>query len=187
MKLRARALAMTLLTALILLLATAVGAVPAQSPLEYPLKAAFLYNLVKFVEWPASSSSGPITLGILGRDPFGATLEQLLRDKDLDGRPLLIHYISRAEELKSYHLVFIAASEKDRLGEILGALKDANTLTVSEIERFAERGGMVHLMMENKKVRFEVNVDTVSRARLKISARFLQLANVVRDRDRERK
>ncbi len=171
---------------MIVALAFAAGsaAVPQQSPLEYPVKAAFLYNLVKFVEWPAADGNGPIVLGILGRDAFGAIVEQVFRGKDLDGRALHIRYVVRPEELKSCQVIFISETEKERLPEILGALRDAHTLTVSEIERFAERGGMVHLTMENKKVHFEVNVDTVSRARLKISARLLQLASVVHDRDR---
>lgn len=168
-------------------LVTGVPAIPAQSPLEYPLKAAFLYNLVKFVEWPGGGNSGPIIVGLLGRNTFGGTLEQLFQGKDLDGRPLSVRYISRPEELKSCNVVFIAESEKDRLGEILGALKGTHALTVSEIERFAQRGGMIRLAMENQKVRFEVNVDRVSGARLQISARFLQLASVVHDPDSGRR
>jgi len=166
--------------------ATGSAAVSQQTPLEYPLKAAFLYNLVKFVEWPAADGNGPIVLGILGRDAFGATVEQVFRGKDLDGRALQVRYVAKPEEIKSCQVIFIPESEKERLPEILGGLKDAHVLTVSEIERFADRGGMVHLTMEDKKVHFEVNVDTVSRARLKISARLLQLASVVRDRDRKR-
>ena len=168
-----------------LALATGSAAVPQQSSLEYPLKAAFLYNLVKFVEWPAADGNGPIVLGILGQDAFGATVEQVFRGKEVEGRALQIRYVAKPEDLKFCQVIFISEPEKGRLLEILGALKDAHVLTVSEIERFAERGGMVHLIIENTKVRFEVNVDTVSRARLKISARLLQLASVVHDRDRK--
>ena len=168
----------------VLALATGSAAVPQQSPLEYPLKAAFLYNLVKFVEWPAADGNGPIVLGILGRDAFGATVEQIFRGKEVDGRALQIRYVAKPEDLKFCQAIFIPESEQGRLPEILAALKDAHVLTVSEIERFAERGGMVRLIVEHTKVRLEVNVDTVSRARLKISARLLQLASVVRDRDR---
>ena len=158
---------------------------PEQSPLEYPIKAAFLYNLAKFVEWPPVRDSGPILLGVVGRDAFGVTLEQILQGKNLDGRPLLIRHLARSEELKSCHIVLIAEAEKGRLAEILGSLPDTSSvLTVSEIEGFAQRGGMVYLVIENKKVRFEVNLSTVSRAGLKISARLLQLASVVHDRDR---
>ena len=168
-----------------LLSVTGAFLLPAQSPLERPIKAAFLYNLVKFVEWPAPADRGPIILGILGKDAFGATLKQVVQGRDVDGRPLSVRYISRPEDLRSCHVLFIAESEKDRLAEILDALKGTKALTVSEIEHFAQRGGMIHLLMENQKVRFEVNVDTVSRAGLKISARFLQLASVVRERNRD--
>ena len=167
-----------------LALAAESAAVPQQSPLEYPQKAAFLYNLVKFVEWPATDGNGPIVLGILGRDAFGATVEQLFRGKEVDGRTLQIRYLAKSADLKFCKVLFISESEKEWLPEILGALKDAHVLTVSEIDGFAERGGMVRLIMENQKPRLEVNVDTVSRARLKISARLLQLASVVHDGDR---
>ena len=169
-----------------LVLAAGSAATPQQSPLEDTRKAAFLYNLVKFVEWPATDGDGPIVLGMLGRDALGATMEQIFRGKDVDGRALQIRYVAKLEDLKFCQVIFISEAEKERLPEILAALKDVHVLTVSEIDGFAERGGMVRLIVENTKVRLEVNVDTVSRARLKISARLLQLASVIHDRDRRK-
>lgn len=158
-------------------------AAPVELPLEYPIKAAFLYNLVKFVEWPAQPNA-PITVCVLGKGSLEATLQQVVEGKQMDGRPLLVRHIGKTAEVKGCQVAFIADSEVERLPDILLALKDSRVLTVSDIDGFANQGGMIYLLVDNKKVHFEVNTDSLSRARVKISARFLQLATVVRDRDR---
>ena len=167
-------------------LAMGCGAATAAEPsaLDYPVKAAFLYNLVRFVQWPATPGP-PIVLGVLDRGPFDATLRQLVEGKSLDGRPLSVRRITKIEDAKSCQLIFIDESESERLGELLAALKGTTVLTVSTIDRFAGRGGMISLLGESAKLRFEANIDKLSAAGIKVSARFLQLAVIIRNRDRE--
>lgn len=167
--------------------ALTIGAVaPGQalSPSEYQVKAFFLYNFVKFVEWPAEafpSTEAPIIIGIVGEDPFGGVLDETIKSKTINGRPLTIKRLKKGQDLGSCHILFISLSEKGRLGQILENLKGSSVLTVSEIERFAHLGGTIHLFIEENKVRFEINADIAERARLKISSKLLALAKVVRD------
>ncbi|MBI3207301.1 MAG: YfiR family protein [Candidatus Solibacter usitatus] len=171
-------------------IAAGVSSVSAQPAMESSLKAAFLYNLVKFVEWPGGKPGGKpeaITVGLVGKNDFGTALEQLFQGKELDGRALAVRNISKLEELKLCNLVFIAASEQERVGELLGALRGVPALTVSEIARFAQRGGMIQVEMDGRKIRFEVDAERVAGARLKISARFLQLASAVYGHDKARR
>ncbi|HUS05321.1 MAG TPA: YfiR family protein [Bryobacteraceae bacterium] len=148
------------------------------------MKAAFLYNVIKFIEWPAGAR-GPIIFGVLGKGPLEVHLQQVVRAKSLDGRPLIVKSINKLEDIKVCHVLFIADSESERLRDIVAALKDFTILTVSDIDQFARRGGMIFIVAENQKIRFEVNPDGLARAGVKISARFLQLAVIVRDHDRE--
>ena len=159
----------------------------AESPasrLESYMKAAFLYNVIKFIEWPADAR-GPIIFGVLGKGPLELLLQQVVHGKSLDGRPLLVKAVHKLEDIKGCHVLFIADSESERLRDIVAALKDYTILTVSDIDQFARRGGMIFLVAENQKLRFEVNPDGLARSGVKISARFLQLAVIVRDHDRE--
>jgi hypothetical protein len=170
---------------LILLIGLACGASKAQGQPaasgEYLVKAAFLYNFAKFVDWPPSAfknDSAPLTLCILGRDPFGEALDSI-RDKTVKGRPLSIRRISRVEDAGECHILFISPSEKGDLKQVLNALKNAAVLTVSEIEGFGNSGGMINFVMAEKKVQFEINPDAAHRGGLRISSQLLKLARIV--------
>jgi hypothetical protein len=147
---------------------------------EYAVKAAFLYNFAKFVEWPSGAPGGPIKIGILGKDPFGSTLDSTVRGKTANGRSLVVRRLKRTRDARSCHIVFISRSEKGRLTEILTAVKGAPVLTVADTERFAHQGGMVNFYLEQNKVRFEANVRAARHARLTISSKLLRLAKIVR-------
>ncbi len=150
---------------------------------EYLVKAAFLYNFAKFVEWPDNAftaSSSPIKLFILGDNPFGETIESI-RGKVVRGRKLVIKHISRTENLDGCHILFICSSEKDRLIQVLDIMKDSNVLTVGDMEDFARRGGIVELVNAGNKVKFKVNVGAAQKAGLKISSKLLKLAKIVKN------
>ena len=150
---------------------------------EYQIKAAFLFNFAKFVEWPpatAAPESGPICMCILGRDPFGPALEEVIQGKTVNSRRLQVRRTTRVEQVRSCHVLFISDSERGRLSEALALLRDTSILTVGEMERFVQHGGMIHFLMESNKVRFEINRDAAERAGLKISSKLLQLATIVR-------
>lgn len=146
---------------------------------EYQLKAAFLANFPEFVTWPATAFSGsgaPIVIGILGDDPFGATLDRAAQAKVVGGRKIAIRRSQRAEDLKSCHIVFIAKSERARIAEILASLGTGNVLTVADVEQFTARGGAIAFIMAGDAVRFEINHGAAKRAGLEISSRLLKLA-----------
>jgi hypothetical protein len=148
---------------------------------EYLIKAAFLFNFAKFVEWPAASFKddlSPINLCILGTDPFGPALDTL-KDKTIKGRPLKIKRANKVDDIEACHILFISASEKEILKQILYTLKNSNILTVSEIEGFAQMGGIINFIIVNKKVHFEINPEAAERSKLKISSQLLKLAKIV--------
>ena len=150
------------------------------SPPEYQVKAAYLFNFAKFVEWPASAFPGagaPRVIGIIGKGPFGEAFEALA-GRSAKGRKVQVRHVSRVDELAGCQILFIANSEKPRLREILGALP-AGVLTVSDIKRFCNAGGMIGLVSRGDKVQFEVNLANAERAGLKVSSQMLKLAVTV--------
>ena len=175
-----RRLAMVLLVALA---APALGAgeepTPAPTPSEYQLKAAFLYNFVKFVEWPAesfSSPDAPFIIGVLGINPFDDHLERAVQNKRINGHPFEIKEFKALAEARSCHMLFVCASERRRLADVIKSVDDASVLTVSELERFLPAGGMIQFVMEEKKVRFDINPGAARRANLRISSKLLSVA-----------
>jgi hypothetical protein len=159
---------------------------PPQAPSEYQVKAAFLYNFVKFVDWPATPAAqdGPIELCVLGKDPFGGALERVIEGKTVNGRPLAIRRIGDIATARSCHVLFVSASETGRVGEIVKAVHTWSVLTVSDIDRFSERGGIIGFLMEGQRVRFRINPKVAASAGLRISSKLLQLA-VVKPEDKE--
>ena len=151
---------------------------------EFSLKAAYLFNFTQFIEWPSSSfasAHAPIVVAVLGEDPFGADLEQALRGKTVGGRSFQIRRSRRVEDLVGGQVVYVCASEARRVPEILTRLQNTSALTVSDVDRFAERGGVISLYMDGNKVRFKVNLDAANRAGLKFSAQLLKLGKVIRE------
>jgi len=149
---------------------------------EYQVKAAFVYNFAKFVEWPAAafaSLQAPIILCVIGADPFGEALETL-QDKTVRDRKLGIQQYVRAGSLAACQIAFISASEKEHLPQLLEPIKDAPVLTVSDMDSFLQAGGMINLVTVDSKIGFEINLDAARRAGLTISSQLLKLATVVK-------
>jgi len=167
----------------ILLLAVIWGSAAARSQeaSEYQVEAAFLYHFAKFVVWPAEGfpeTNSPITIGILGEDPFGDALETTVRNKTIENRAFRVVHLDMKSlaEAKRCQILFICPSEKRRLAEILDFLKNSSVLTVSKLDRFTQAGGMINFFIEDKRVRFEINDEQARQAGLKISAKLLNLA-----------
>jgi hypothetical protein len=154
----------------------------AQGTSEYEVKAAFLYNFGKFVEWPAPAS-GPIRLCIVGDDPFGNNLDETVRGKTISGQPIEIKRLNREDNPRGCQIAFISAAER-RPRAVLDLLQGASTLTVGESPNFAKQGGMINFVLEDNKVHFEINVDAAEQAHLKISSKLLSLAKIVRNGNR---
>lgn len=170
----------------------AVGAVglraQSEPAKEYQIKAVFLLNFVQFVNWPPSafaSPDAPIRIGILGDNPFQSAIEEAVRGETAHDRRLIVQYSRRIADLRGCHVLFVSASERGHVDEILDALKSAPVLTVSEIPDFARRGGIVNFYLEGKKVRFEINAQAAQRHGLKLSSQLLALARLVGERSME--
>ena len=158
------------------------GLMAAAALTEYEAKAGFLYHFGWFVEWPATTDQGrapAFTIGVLGAPPLGGVLDDIMRGKSIGERPVVIQYYQRVEEAVSCHILFISASEEMWLPAILSGLGEASVLTVSDMERFTERGGMISLRLVDQKVRFDINMDAAERAGLKLSSQLLRLARVI--------
>lgn len=159
-----------------------ISSTPAQSlPLEYEVKAAFLYQFSKFVEWPVNAfnaSPNTIYIGVVDGGPMASAL-QAIEGKEAKGRQVVVKRFKGLKDLEFCHILFIGSGMEGRLAEILDQLKGASTLTVSDIDGFARRGGMINLITVEDKVQFEINVDAAERAKLQISSHLLRLARIV--------
>jgi hypothetical protein len=158
-----------------------VPALASQTANTVEVKAAFLFNFAKFVEWPAEATSGTSTInvGVLGNDALGDALRAMVRDKAVGGRGFVVRRPSGVDDLGGLHMLFVGESEKSRVGEILKRVDSLSVLTVSDIDRFCEMGGTINLFIEDSHIRFEVRLDGTQRSRLKISSKLLNLARKV--------
>lgn len=152
-----------------------------QAANKYQVKAAFLYNFGRFVDWPANSSTDPFVIGILGDDPFHGALEATVKDKTIDGRQVLVNRVVSIDAARNCQVLFISPSESQKLPSILNSLKGSPVLTVGETTGFARLGGVINFRIEDYRVRFEINVDAAERAGLKISSKLLSLARIVKE------
>jgi hypothetical protein len=149
---------------------------------EYQVKATFLYQFAHFVTWPAAAfpdAHTPITIGILGDDPFGSALEDAVEGEVIDGRTFTIKRFKRAEETIDSHVLFVSKSEREHVGQILAAVQGKSILTVGETETFARQGGIINFITVDNKVRYEINLEAAKRAHLDISSKVLSLAKIV--------
>jgi hypothetical protein len=152
---------------------------------EYLIKAGFIYNFAKLVEWPATAFAqpdSPIVIGILGDDPFGATLDRIVADKKINGRGFAVRRLKWTKELKDLkncNILFVSSSEKEHMDGVVDAIKWLPILTIGDAPGFAKRGGIMNFTLEDNKIRFEVNVEAAKHADLTISSRLLTLAKIV--------
>jgi YfiR/HmsC-like len=150
---------------------------------EYRVKAAFLYNFAKFVEWPPEAfktPKDPIVVCVLGHNPFGGSLEDVIRGKSIDGRAFAYRQVSDAAEAGACQILFVSSSEGKRFRSLAGTLKAAGILTVGEAQGFASDGGVINFKLDGGRVRFEINVDAAEHAQLHISSKLLNLAEIVK-------
>ena len=152
---------------------------------EYLIKAGFIFNFAKVVEWPSAAFAqpdSPIVIGILGTDPFGTLIDQIVQDKKIGARGFVVKRLkwgADVKELRECKILFLGASEKAHIDELVQTVKGLPILTVGETPGFAERGGVIRFVLEDNRVRFEVNVDAARQADLTISSRLLTLARII--------
>lgn len=152
---------------------------------EYHIKAAFLYNFGKFAEWPKSAFSStdqPFVLGVVGKDPFGRVLEELTEGKSLAGHRLVVRRFDTPEAIGDCHLLFVSSSLAEDYDAVLKKVAGKPTLTVGDTPEFARKGGIVGFYVEERKVRFEINVDASRRASIVLSSKLLKVGKILDER-----
>lgn len=179
------------LAPLLVALAIALGPIPSASqpaPTEYQLKAVFLYSFTKYVRWPdrgAEEREEPLHLCVLGRDPFGALLDDAIAGETVRGRPLAARRLSSVEGADGCHVLFVSRSASTGLTEVLAALDGKSVLTVGESERFAEDGGIIAMTEQANRIGIVINRGAAKRAGLTISSQLLKLGKIVGGTDEQ--
>jgi hypothetical protein len=145
------------------------------------VEAVYLLNFGKFVEWPAKvdAPGESFTICVLGQYPFGPALDKTIAGESIDGRKVAVRRITKPQEAMNCRILFISLSEETRLPDILKTLDNASILTVSNVPKFSQLGGMIQFVVEANKVRFEVNLARAERAGLSLSSELLKVAATV--------
>jgi hypothetical protein len=168
----------------LLALALAFVILPAQSqapsPTDLQVKAAFLYKFGAFVQWPNASSTDTFAICVLGHDPFGPVLDSTLNGESVGGKKLVAVRITEPQQAAQCSILYVSSSEESRLRAVLAALNKLPVLTISDIPRFADRGGMIQFVLENGRVRFAVNVASAEKSGLTLSSQLLKVASSVK-------
>ena len=180
---RERIVAVVLVT-IIVFSVSPVARAQANPPGEYELKAAFLFNFAKFIDWPAgsfASPQSPFTICVLGLDPFGNVLEDAMQGKMIGNRPLAVRRLKDNAGVRLCQIEFVSSSESTHMAEILRSLHGSSVLLVGETSGFAGSGGTIEFTLEDNHVRFTINTDAGARSGLMFSSKLLALAKIVRD------
>ena len=151
-------------------------------PSEDQVKAAILFNLTKYVDWPAQSfanTNSPLILGILGEDNFGDDFRRMVEQKSINGRKLLVRHLASSEGAQAVHLLFISASEAGHLDHIFATLAHRSVLTVGESREFAAHSGIIAFEVAQRRLRLRINLAAASAASLTISSQLLRQAVIV--------
>ena len=150
---------------------------------EYQVKAAFLYNFAKFVEWPPgtfASSTDPIGICIIGQNPFGAALEKMVQGKKVGDRTFAVRRLPDTQQASQCQILFIGSAEWKRTHALLEAVKIPGVLTVGESDDFTVLGGIIGFRLDGPRVRIKVDLQTAEHAKLRISSKLLSLAEIAK-------
>jgi hypothetical protein len=169
-------------------LAWALLAVPClraqgSKPTDYDVKAVYLYNFGRFVEWPANGTAAKndsFTICVLGEDPFGPALYSTFARESIDGKGVVTKRVASSKDAVNCQILFISSSENKQVNKIIGSLDKAAVLTVSDMPQFSQHGGMIQFVLEGKRVRFEVNLTAAQNVGLSLSSELLKVATTVK-------
>jgi len=150
-------------------------------PEEYQVKAVYLFNFGKFIEWPTNGNKPEaFTICVLGRDPFGPVLDATIAGEAIDNQKFTAKRIENSRNAMECQILFVSSSESGHAKDILTALHDSAILTVSDMPEFANNGGMIQFVMLDNKVRFEVNLAAAEKAGLTMSSQLLKVATEIK-------
>jgi len=177
------AVGLMMMAMVVFLVTPATNAAPSAANAEYQVKAVFLFNFAQFVTWPERAfdrPKSPLIIGVLGDDPFGAYLDEVVRGEKVGEREIVARRFRHVEDLSDCHILFVSRSEAGQLDKIIAQLKDRSVLSVSDLDTFNRQGGMVRLVTENSKIRMRINVEAAKAAGLEISSKLLRPATIVK-------
>ncbi|SDR71305.1 YfiR family protein [Opitutus sp. GAS368] len=166
----------------VLLTGAAAQTPPPPLTAEYQVKAVFLFNFAQFVDWPAAAfenDQAPIVIGVLGEDPFGSYLDEVVQSEKIGDRALVVRRYRRVEEALGCHILFIGRSNAAQLDRVLARLQGTSVLTVGDLDNFCLRGGMVRFVTEKGKIHLRINMDVAKAGGLTISSKLLRWATIV--------
>jgi hypothetical protein len=152
------------------------------APTEYQVKAVFLFNFSQFVDWPAAAfpdGESPLVIGVLGNDPFGGVLDEIVRGETVNGRPLVVRRYQSIDDVETCHILFIDRSQAEQLDAVLAALKERSVLTIGDFAGFARQGGIIRFVTVGNKIRLRINLAAAQQAHLTISSKLLRPAQIV--------
>lgn len=152
-----------------------------QASKEYQVKAAFVFNFTRFVEWPAetfAAADSPFIIGVAGKNPFGTHLEEIIKGEAINGHPLVLRYFNTADEITACHILYVTLESKEDIKKAISH-SPAHALTVSDLSNFTKHGGMIGFVTENSKTRIRINLNSAKAAELTISSKLLKLAEIV--------
>lgn len=167
--------------ATVCLVAAVTGAARAQEPPEHDVKAEFLYNFTRFVEWPGEvpRAGEPFRLCVVADTTMRRAIERMVTEELVNGRPLVVMRPRRLQDARQCQILFVGRSEQQRASRLLAAVRDLPVLTVGESARFAEQGGVIEFVTLENRVRFDVNLPGAQRSKLKVSSNLLRVARQV--------
>lgn len=166
-------------TALVLLCTVMVSPIFAQKASEYQVKAAFLFNFSKFLEWSPEAmgeDDEPFVVGVIGTDPFGNYLDDIIAGEKMMAHPMTVKRFKSAEEIDRCHILFI--NMRGKTSEVLNALKGKSILTVSDDNDFSRTGGIIRFYTENETIHLEINIQAAKAANLNVSSKLLRIAKI---------
>jgi hypothetical protein len=178
----AKILAAVVLLCATLLVGTPRAAAAATSVKEAQIKAAFLYNFTKFVAWPEASFAAPgdaFVVGLFGDSALQQALEATVKDRRVNGRSIIVKRVVTPVEARAVHLLFVEAAEEASFADVWQKIADSTVLVVGESPQFLASGGCIRLILDEQRLRFEINASAAERARLRISSQLQKLAVAV--------
>ena len=164
---------------LILILTAFTSHAQKRAAAEYKVKAAFLYNFTKFIDWPETAfknSDDPFIIGIIGDDPFGAYLDETVEGEKIGTHPIKVKRFREIRNVSGCHMLYINSNDQEWVGNVLSYAAGKNILTVGDAASFNKWGGIIRFYNEENKIRLEINLNRYKEAQLNISSKLLSVA-----------
>lgn len=149
--------------------------------LEYQVKAAFLYNFTRFISWPSStfnSPTAPFIIGIIGNNPFGTYLEDIIDQEKVNDHPIIVQRYHDIKDINNCQILYISIGDDNKIKEVIASVAHKNVLTVSDAAKFANWGGIINFFKDDNKLRVQINTAAARAAGVEISSKLLKISKI---------